>query len=101
MGFELTIVHSQVSNLKLLVPCSAIATFLMVISFGIIGYYIFREPITFEDRNMAGSLSEFPVFFGTVVSASGSVRRIGNAFNVILITGVRARIHLRHHAAGE
>lgn len=40
-----------------------------MISFGIICYYIFREPVSFENREPVGELKHFPLFFGTVLFA--------------------------------
>ncbi|ENN83228.1 hypothetical protein YQE_00413, partial [Dendroctonus ponderosae] len=57
-----------VKNLKLLVPLTSFANFITVVSFGIIYYYIFQEPITFEGRSALGQLTNMPLFFGTVMS---------------------------------
>lgn len=59
----------QVPNLKYLAPFSTLANFAMTISLGIIAYYIFREPVSFNDRVAVGSISDFPFFFGTVLFA--------------------------------
>lgn len=40
-----------------------------MVSFGIICYYIFRDPVTFEGKEAFGKLEEFPLFFGTVLFA--------------------------------
>lgn len=40
-----------------------------IISFTIIAYYIFRDPITMKGTRMTGPLYEFPLFFGTVLFA--------------------------------
>lgn len=38
-------------------------------SFGIILYYIFCEKLTFEGKRAAGPISDFTIFFGTVLFA--------------------------------
>lgn len=64
------VVHRfQVRNLKYLAPFSSIANCVTIVSFGIIAYYIFRDPIELEGRRAVGSLKEFPLFFGTVLFA--------------------------------
>lgn len=40
-----------------------------MVSFGIICYYMFREPMSFEGREPVGELKHFPLFFGTVLFA--------------------------------
>ncbi|XP_019755607.1 proton-coupled amino acid transporter-like protein CG1139 isoform X3 [Dendroctonus ponderosae] len=62
-----------VKNLKLLVPLTSFANFITVVSFGIIYYYIFQEPITFEGRLAIGQLTNMPLFFGTVMFALESI----------------------------
>ncbi|XP_050086530.1 proton-coupled amino acid transporter-like protein CG1139 [Anopheles aquasalis] len=63
------ILINWVRNLKFLAPFSTIANFITLVSFGIILYYIFREPISFEDRDKVGTMSGFALFFGTVLFA--------------------------------
>lgn len=58
-----------IRNLKFLAPCSTIATGITFVSFGIILYYIFREPLTFEHREPIGKVADFPLYFGTVLFA--------------------------------
>lgn len=53
--------------MKYLAPFSTIANAITVISFAIICYFMFREPIYLEDRRPVGPLAEFPFFFGTVL----------------------------------
>lgn len=55
--------------MKYLAPFSTLANIITLVSFGIIAYYIFREPISFDDRHAVGKLEEFPLFFGTVLFA--------------------------------
>lgn len=40
-----------------------------MISFGVICYYIFREPLTLDNREAVGELQNFPLYFGTVLFA--------------------------------
>lgn len=61
--------YFQVRNLKYLAPFSTIANIITMVSFGIICYYIFREPITLEGREPGGELKNFPLYFGTVLFA--------------------------------
>lgn len=55
--------------MKFLAPFSTFANAITLVSFGIILYYIFREPFTVEDKIAVGPLSQFPLFFGTVLFA--------------------------------
>lgn len=59
----------QIRNLKLLAPFSTFANFVTLITFGIIAYYIFKDPLTLEGKPMAGDIKKFPLFFGTVLFA--------------------------------
>ena len=40
-----------------------------MVSFGIICYYIFREPVSTEGKEAFGRAADFPLFFGTVLFA--------------------------------
>lgn len=40
-----------------------------MVSFGIICYYIFREPIDTDGKDDFGEITNFPLFFGTVLFA--------------------------------
>lgn len=53
--------------MKFLAPFSTLANVVTIISFAIICYFLFREPIIFESRRTNGPISEFPFFFGTVL----------------------------------
>lgn len=68
----------QVRNLKFLAPFSTLANFITLVSFGIILYYIFREPISFEGREAVGNVAEFPLFFGTVLFALEAIGVVGS-----------------------
>lgn len=59
--------RSQIHNLKWLVPISTIANIVIIVSYGIIAYYMLREPFTFEGREAFGSAENLPLFFGTVI----------------------------------
>jgi solute carrier family 36 (proton-coupled amino acid transporter) len=63
------ILINWVRDLKYLAPFSAVANAVTIASFGIILYYIFRETPTFEGKEPVGKLSNFPLFFGTVLFA--------------------------------
>lgn len=59
----------QVRNLKYLAPLATLGNVITCGSFGVILYYVFREPLTLEGKRPAATLSEFPMFFGTVLFA--------------------------------
>jgi proton-coupled amino acid transporter len=63
------IMINLIKKLKFYAPFSTVGNAITMVSFAIIAYYIFREPITFEGKHAVGSLSEFPLFFGTVLFA--------------------------------
>lgn len=56
-------------NLKYLAPFSSVANVITILSFGIICYYMFHDPISVEGKEAFGSLKDFPLFFGTVLFA--------------------------------
>ncbi|XP_017752370.1 PREDICTED: proton-coupled amino acid transporter-like protein CG1139 [Eufriesea mexicana] len=63
------ILVNWIKNLKFLAPCSTVANCITFASFGIILYYIFREPLSFENREVVGNVENFPLYFGTVLFA--------------------------------
>jgi hypothetical protein len=63
------ILINWVRNLKLLAPLSTLANGITFISFSIILYYLFRDPINFEGKDKVGEMSNFPLFLGTVLFA--------------------------------
>ncbi|XP_076161509.1 proton-coupled amino acid transporter-like protein acs [Ptiloglossa arizonensis] len=63
------ILVNWIRNLKFLAPISTIANGVTFVSFGIILYYIFREPLSFKDRQPIGNVQDFPLYFGTVLFA--------------------------------
>lgn len=69
---------NYIRNLKYLAPCSTIANAIMFAGFAIILYYIFREPLTFNDRVPVGEVKNFPLFFGTVLFALESIGVVSN-----------------------
>uniref|UniRef100_A0A904A491 Amino acid transporter transmembrane domain-containing protein n=1 Tax=Anopheles quadriannulatus TaxID=34691 RepID=A0A904A491_ANOQN len=60
---------TQVRDLRYLVPFSALANTLILVTFGITLYYIFREPIDLSNRELFPEITALPSFFGTVVYA--------------------------------
>lgn len=67
-----------IRNLKFLAPCSTIANCITFVGFGIILYYIFRQPLTFEGRSTVGRVEDFPLFFGTVLFALEAIGVVSN-----------------------
>lgn len=63
------ILINWVRDLKYLAPFSAIANAVTIVGFGIIIYYLFRDTPTLEGKVAAGSIADFPLFFGTVLFA--------------------------------
>ena len=59
----------QIRNLKYLAPFCTLANIVTILSFGIILYYIFRDPPSLENRHAMGPIREFPLFIGTVLFA--------------------------------
>ncbi|KAG7209493.1 hypothetical protein KM043_015578 [Ampulex compressa] len=112
-----------IRNLKYLAPCSTVANGITFVSFGIILYYIFREPLTLEDREPIGDVANFPLYFGTVLFALEAigvimplenemkkpkhfikpfgVLNIGMATIVVLYTGMGLFGYLRYGKAIE
>ncbi|XP_055311595.1 proton-coupled amino acid transporter-like protein CG1139 [Sitodiplosis mosellana] len=63
------ILINWVRKLKYLAPFATIGNIILIGSFGVIFYYVFREPLTFEGKRPYATLSEFPMFFDTVLFA--------------------------------
>lgn len=55
---------TQVRDLRYLVPFSALANTLILVTFGITLYYIFREPIDLSNRELFPEITALPSFFG-------------------------------------
>lgn len=53
----------QIRSLKFLVPFSGSANFFIVAVFGIVLYYIFKEPLDFSDKPSIVPYTKWPVFF--------------------------------------
>ncbi|XP_055533959.1 proton-coupled amino acid transporter-like protein pathetic [Wyeomyia smithii] len=59
----------QIRELKFLVPFSALANLFIVVTFGITLYYIFKDPLVFDDKPGFASFATLPLFFSTVIFA--------------------------------
>lgn len=57
---------TQVREIKYLVPFSAIATTLIFANVVISLYYIFKEPLSFDDRDLFPSFNSLTTFLGYV-----------------------------------
>ncbi|KAI8040902.1 hypothetical protein M5D96_006845 [Drosophila gunungcola] len=77
------ILINWVRNLKYLAPFSTLANAITMVSFGIICYYIFREPVTTEGKDAFGKPSNFPLFFGTVLNSAAAVE--SSTYPMVLI----------------
>lgn len=53
----------QIRSLKVLVPFSGSANVFILVTFGIVLFYIFKEPLVFEDKPLVASWTKWPVFF--------------------------------------
>uniref|UniRef100_A0A0K8UWL5 Proton-coupled amino acid transporter 1 n=1 Tax=Bactrocera latifrons TaxID=174628 RepID=A0A0K8UWL5_BACLA len=72
----------QIRNLRWLVPFSAMANIFIMITFAIVLYYLFSEPLVFGDKDLIGGITKIPLFFSTVIFAMegiGSVMPVENA----------------------
>lgn len=72
----------QIRSLKFLVPFSGAANVFILVVFGIVLFYIFKEPIVFTDKPLVASWTQWPVFFSTVIFAMegiGSVMPLENS----------------------
>ncbi|KAM3968329.1 proton-coupled amino acid transporter-like protein acs [Aphomia sociella] len=59
----------QIRNLKYLVPFSAIANVMLLIVFAITMYYIFVDLPSVSEREIVADISQWPLFFSTVIFA--------------------------------
>lgn len=57
------IVMGQIRTLKFLVPFSGSANVFILIVFGIVLFYIFKEPLDFSDKEMVADWKQWPIFF--------------------------------------
>jgi solute carrier family 36 (proton-coupled amino acid transporter) len=53
----------QIRSLKFLVPFSGSANVFIIVTFGIVLFYIFKEPLILEDKPLIVSWTKWPVFF--------------------------------------
>ncbi|KAL1517831.1 hypothetical protein ABEB36_001547 [Hypothenemus hampei] len=56
-----------VKNLKLLAPFSILANIITLVTFGVVCYYIFQNLDKFSDRPAVGSITDYPLYFGTTL----------------------------------
>lgn len=87
------ILINWVRNLKFLVPFSTVANIVTFASFGIILYYIFRDPLDFGDRAPVGEVKNFPLFFGTVLFALEAIGVVRIPLNLLIVV-CKNRNHL-------
>lgn len=59
----------QLRNLKWLVPFSMMANIFIVVTFAIVLYYMFDEPLVYSDKPLIAKASHIPLFFATVIFA--------------------------------
>ncbi|KAH8321792.1 hypothetical protein KR067_001720, partial [Drosophila pandora] len=59
----------QIRELKWLVPFSMMANVFIVITFAIVLYYMFDEPLVYSDKPLIAKASSIPLFFATVIFA--------------------------------
>lgn len=72
------ILANYIRNLKYLAPFSTLANVIMFTGIAIILYYIFRDPLEFDNRVPAGKVENFPLFFGTVLFALEAIGVVSN-----------------------
>ena len=70
------LVIGQIRTLKYLVPFSALANLFIVVTFGITLYYIFKDPLVFDDKPNFSSFATLPLFFRYILETFGQVRQI-------------------------
>lgn len=76
------LIIGQIRNLKWLVPFSAIANIFIAITFAIVLYYLFSEPLVFSDKPLIARSEQIPLYFATAIFAMegiGSVMPIENS----------------------
>lgn len=52
----------HVRYLKYLVPTSSLANILIVVTIGILIFYIFKDPLDFSDKPLVVSWQKWPIF---------------------------------------
>lgn len=60
---------TMIRNLKYLAPFSTIANVLMAVGIVIVMYFLVQDLPPVSDRNYVGTISDFPLFFGTAIFA--------------------------------
>ncbi|KAI8440387.1 hypothetical protein MSG28_001715 [Choristoneura fumiferana] len=76
-------IMTQIRHLKWLAPFSLLANILLVATFGICLYYIFKDKISIEGKAMAGDISRFPAFLSTVIFAMEGIGVVMPVENVM------------------
>lgn len=59
-------------------PLSIIGNITTIVSLGIICYYIFREPLSFDGKHADGDLRQYPMFFCTILFALEAIVVVNN-----------------------
>ncbi|XP_055701297.1 proton-coupled amino acid transporter-like protein CG1139 [Phlebotomus papatasi] len=62
-----------IRNLKYLAPISMVANVLTIVGLSIVLYYIYRDGLSFEDRQAFSPISQWPLFVGTVFFTLGAI----------------------------
>lgn len=79
------LVLAEIRELKYLVPFSAIANLCLLITFGIIAYYMFTGPMLIEERPLFTSWSELPTFFRWIFFYRSSLFEPPNSNTSVLL----------------
>ena len=79
------ILINWIKNLKLLAPLSTLANFVTFVSFGMIIYFLFRDPISFESKSPVNEVRNFPLFLGTVLFALEAIGVVSTLMKLIQI----------------
>lgn len=56
----------QIRTLKFLVPFSGAANIFLIFVFGIVLYYIFKEPLAISDKPLVAPWTKWPIYFRCV-----------------------------------
>lgn len=95
------ILINYLRNLKVLAPLTTFANMITLGSFGIIGYYVFfRSDLSFSHVEAVGPLSDFPLFFGTVLfalEAVGVVTCFSYSYLLLLLLPATLRMRISFH----
>lgn len=82
------ILVNWIQNLKYLSPFSTVGNCATVVAFGVISYFVFREPLSLDNRKVYGTISEFPQFFGTVLFALEAIGTVSIADSSVVNLGL-------------